>query len=172
MPTIIAGVLMLLSIAGIILTVLRLKGNRALRVVCIVLCSVIALLSVSFIAVTAYFAWAVSVQEPDEGPIDGQDWRTWRSYSEDFEVRETLTVCLSPLDGGKGYAVYDSADGARIGTLAAEGITGQEEILCRDLDGDGVNELGIVLPDETRWYRWTDQPWTEGEGGGCFERAE
>ena len=176
MPMIIAGIFTLLGGAGIVLAALRLKGNKALRAFCIVACSVLALASLTFIAVTAYFAWAVSVQEPDDLPdsglIVGQDWRTWRSYSEDFTVHDTLTVCLSPLDGGNGYAVYDSSNGARIGTLSAENTTGQETIVCEDRDGDGVNELGIVLPAGTIWYRYTDQPWVEGQGGGCFERAE
>lgn len=79
-------------------------------------------------------------------------------------------MTLSQLGGGKGYAVYDTVIGGRIGTLSEGG--GQEEILCEDIDGDGVCELGIVLPETTVWYRYTGSPWVEGIGGGCFERVE
>ena len=115
--------------------------------------------------------------EPDPGPggtggTIGQDWRTWRSYSGDYRISDNVTVCLSVLDGGTGYVVYDSMTGERIGTLAADRVSGQEEIRCEDTDRDGLCELGLVLSEETVWYRFTGGTWLEGEGGGCFERME
>ena len=49
--------------------------------------------------------------------IPGSDWRTYRAYSEDLHLDDTgaLIFCLSPLDNRNGYAVYDSANGARVG---------------------------------------------------------
>ena len=47
---------------------------------------------------------------------------------------------------------------------------GSETIVCEDTDGDGINELGITISDETVYFKYTGEPWIEGQGGGCFER--
>ncbi len=177
MPTIVLGIILLaVSAAGIAASCVLLKEKKKIRAACIALCAVLAFAAVGLIAVTVYFGWAVANQPADDIPdggngVVGADWRTQRSYTEDYRIGEALTVCLSPLDGGGGYAVYDSGTGARIGTLAADGV-GQGEILCEDLDGDGTAELGIAVSGETVWFGYTGEPWIEGTGGGCFERIE
>ena len=177
MPTIIAGIILLFSAAGIAASAVLLKNRKKARTVCIVLCAVLAFISAAFIALTLYFGWAVANQPADDMPmgengVSGADWRTWRSYTEDYRITEEKSVCLSPLDDGGGYAVYDSETGARIGTLSLESAGGENGIRCEDIDGDGIPELGVEGGGETVWFRYTGEPWIEGEGGGCFERAE
>ena len=169
-------VMLALGLVGFTASAVFLKKKKTARILCMILCAAAVLLSVLWMGLTAYFVWAVGQDAPADIPDDpapaedGGDWHTWRSYTGDYAVTEDLSVTLSPLDGGKGYAVYDASTGERIGTLS-EG-SGQEEILCEDIDGDGVCELGIVLPNGTAWYRYTGSPWVEGTGGGCFERVE
>ncbi|MBR4724437.1 MAG: hypothetical protein IK071_01515 [Lachnospiraceae bacterium] len=99
----------------------------------------------------------------------GSDWRTWRSYTSDFQIKSDLTVCLSRFDDGNGYAVYDSKDGSRIGNLVAE-LDGNELISCADYDDDGIFELGLGgTPSGDIWFRYVDRPWSEG---GCFEEYD
>lgn len=101
------------------------------------------LVSVFLLVCTFWLLYGIQVQEPVAGPtengkiitentdaepepgsgsdsnIPGSDWRTYRAYSEDLHLDDTgaLIFCLSPLDNRNGYAVYDSANGARVGTL-------------------------------------------------------
>ena len=99
----------------------------------------------------------------------GSDWRTQRSYTSDFQIKSDLTVCLSRFDDGNGYAVYDSKDGSRIGSLVAE-LDGNELISCADYDDDGIFELGLGgTPSGDIWFRYVDKPWSEG---GCFEEYD
>lgn len=169
-------VLLVLGLIGFTASAVFLKKKKTARILCMMLCAVVVLLTAVWMGLTAYFIWAVGQDSPADIPDDpaaaenGGDWRTWRSYTGDYAVKEDLSVTLSPLDGGNGYAVYNASTGARIGTLPEGG--GQEEILCEDIDGDGICELGIALSEETVWYRYTDTPWVEGTGGGCFERVE
>jgi len=168
-------VLLALGLIGFTVSAVFLKKKKTARILCMILCAAVVLLTAAWMGLTAYFVWAVGQDAPADNPNDpaaaedGGDWRTWRSYTGDYAVTEDLSVTLSPLDSGKGYAVYDAVTGERIGTLL-DG-TGQEEILCEDIDGDGVCELGIALSNGTVWYRYTGSPWVEGTGGGCFERV-
>lgn len=107
----------------------------------------------------------------------GSDWRSYRGYSEDLHLDDTdvLIFCLSPLDNKKGYAVYDSTNGARAGTLLWETqkeADWQSEILLKDLDDDGIKEIGIAMPDgEILWYHYRQDlegTWPENKMG-CFE---
>lgn len=115
--------------------------------------------------------------EPEEdGDIAGGDWQTWRSYSDEYVINDDLTVCLSLFGDNTGYAVYDSSDGDRIASLVND--TGADvdlwNITSEDIDGDGVNELGMVMTDgKTLWYRYIEgKTWDENNINGCFERTE
>lgn len=168
--------LLALGLIGFTASALFIKKQKTLRIICMVLCAAAVILSAVWIGLTAYFVWAVGQDAPAEIPDDpaagedGGDWRTWRSYTGDYQIKEDLSVTLSPLDSGTGFAVYDASTGERIGTLPEGGA--QDEILCEDIDGDGISELGIALAEGTVWYRYTGSPWIEGTGGGCFEKAE
>ncbi len=116
----------------------------------------------------------------ETGGIEGADWRSWRSYSEDYVISTDVTVCLSGFSDGSGFAVYDSRTGDRVGSLVIKNTAGDTEnagsnaeIKCEDTDGDGIKELGIVLSsDRTVWFRYTGDVWTEGSSGGCFSQID
>ena len=113
-------------------------------------------------------------EEADD--IVGGDWQTWRSYSDEYVITDSLTVRLSLFDDNTGYAVYDSSDGSRIASLINDTGTDVDrwKIISEDIDGDGVNELGLGLTDgETLWYRYIEgETWSENNINGCFERTE
>ncbi|MCR4725464.1 MAG: hypothetical protein K5772_08535 [Clostridia bacterium] len=171
----------ILTAVGVIVLIKGLKTNKVLTLIGGVMTAIGLILLISVLLLVnstsnsepnpAVDPGAPSQESGEVGDEDGEgaDWRTWRSYTEDFELKEGVTVCLSALDDGNGYAAYDSSNGDRIGTLKAKGIDGQEEILCEDQDDDGVKELGIVKSGETLWFRYTGEAWVEGVGGGCFE---
>ena len=108
------------------------------------------------------------------GEITGSSWRSLRSYSRDLSVTEDLTVCLSPLDEGRGFGVYEAGTGGRMGSLLLpEGNRiPEEDILCEDRDKDRVCEIGISLSDGTTvWYgydRASEAVWPEDPQGPFF----
>ncbi|MBQ3911508.1 MAG: hypothetical protein II694_00865 [Lachnospiraceae bacterium] len=108
----------------------------------------------------------------DNGGEDGGDWRTWRSYTDDYVVGDGFSVCFSALDDKTGYAVYDSTNGNRIGTLALDNVTGSEVFDTEDLNGDGLIDIAVTTGAETEWFAYVDQAWVDGVGGGCFEYVE
>ena len=145
------------------------------------------LISVFLFVCTILLLYGIQSQEPVAGPTEkgkiiaentdkesdlepeghnsdsndpGSDWRSYRGYSEDLHLDDTdvLIFCLSPLDNKKGYAVYDSTNGARVGTLLWETqkeADWQSEILLKDLDDDGIKEIGIAMTDgEILWYHY------------------
>lgn len=162
------------------------------------------LLSVFLFICTLLLLYGIQSQEPVAGPTEngkiiaentdkesdlepeghnsdsndpGSDWRSYRGYSEDLHLDDTdvLIFCLSPLDNKKGYAVYDSTNGARAGTLLWETqkeADWQSKILLKDLDDDGIKEIGIAMPDgEILWYHYRQDlegTWPENKMG-CFE---
>ena len=121
--------------------------------------------------------------EPGSGSdsnIPGSDWRTYRAYSEDLHLDDkgALIFCLSPLDNRNGYAVYDSANGARVGTLlwgSEKEADWQAKAQMEDLDHDGIKEIGISMADgEILWYHYREgleDTWPENKCG-CFEKVD
>ena len=112
--------------------------------------------------------------------IPGSDWRTYRAYSEDLHLDDTgaLIFCLSPLDNRNGYAVYDSANGARVGTLlwgSEKEADWQAKAQMEVLDHDGIKEIGISMADgEILWYHYREgleDTWPENKCG-CFEKVD
>lgn len=106
-------------------------------------------------------------EDPDSGgEITGNSWRTQRSCSIDLPLTEDLTVCLSPLDDGGGFGVYDAGSGDRTGTLfLPEGAAffPEGDILCEDRDGDGTCEIGIPLEGGALvWYGYDSAPKAAG----------
>lgn len=87
---------------------------------------------------------------------------------------------MSGFSDGSGFAVYDSRNGDRVGSLVIknsagdiENVGANAEIRCEDTDGDGIKELGIVMSqDRTVWFRYTGNVWTEGSGGGWFSQID
>ena len=162
------------------------------------------LVSVFLLVCTFWLLYGIQVQEPVAGPtengkiitentdaepepgsgsdsnIPGSDWRTYRAYSEDLHLDDTgaLIFCLSPLDNRNGYAVYDSASGAREGSLLWEPEKEADDmfkIQLKDLDNDGTKEIGISMTDgQVLWYHYREElkgTWPENKGG-CFEKID
>ena len=110
-----------------------------------------------------FFLTGCSVVTPEK-PIGG-DWRTWRGYTKDYEISDTLTVTFSHFSGEKEsegcncYAVYDASCGARMGTIKVDAqnskkmpVSSGENFLTEDIDGDGMKDIGIPLNDGVLWY--------------------
>ena len=162
------------------------------------------LVSVFLLVCTFWLLYGIQVQEPVAGPtengkiitentdaepepgsgsdsnIPGSDWRTYRAYSEDLHLDDkgALIFCLSPLDNKNGYAVYDSASGAREGSLLWEPekeADDMSKIQLKDLDNDGIKEIGISMTDgQVLWYHYREElkcTWPENKGG-CFEKID
>ena len=162
------------------------------------------LISVFLFICTFWLLYGIQVQEPVAGPtengkiitentdaepepgsgsdsnIPGSDWRTYRAYSEDLHLDDkgALIFCLSPLDNKNGYAVYDSANGARVGTLlwgSEKEADWQAKAQMEDLDHDGIKEIGISMADgEILWYHYREgleDTWPENKCG-CFEKVD
>ena len=103
-----------------------------------------------------------------------------QAYSEDLHLDDkgALIFCLSPLDNKNGYAVYDSANGARVGTLlwgSEKEADWQAKAQMEDLDHDGIKEIGISMADgEILWYHYREgleDTWPENKCG-CFEKVD
>lgn len=111
-------------------------------------------------------------REQEPAPVDGGDWRGWRWYSDDMELGEGMTVCLSMLDEGTGYGVYDSSNGDRIGTLIAPKSAVcfyAGDIVCGDRDGEGLLDIGIVFENGVSWWYCLEDgapAWPEDPAGG------
>ena len=143
------------------------------------------LISVFLFICTIWLLYGIQIREQETEPyfetdIAGDDWRTFRAYSEDLHLDDagTLIFCLSPLDGKNGYAVYDSASGAREGSLLWEPekeADDMSEIQLKDLDNDGTKEIGISMTDgQVLWYHYREElkgTWPENKGG-CFEKTD
>lgn len=117
-------------------------------------------------------------ESTDGQTVVGGDWRTWRGYSADYVITDELTVCLSELDNGSGYGVYDCADGGRIASLLApDGTEGffDRDVVSADRDGDGSNDLGVELADgSVLWYCFDAEglgTWPD-DTDGCFKPAQ
>lgn len=111
---------------------------------------------------------------PSSEPVPGEDWRTWRSYSDDYVISDDLTVTFSLFDEADGFAVYSAWDGERIASLIyPEGMSASWEDMfwVEDYDGDGLNDIGLFLEDGTElWFLfWPDRmgSWPD-DPEGCF----
>lgn len=108
--------------------------------------------------------------QPAPSEITGGNWRTQRSYLGDYQICDVLSVCLSRCDDDSGYAVYNSANGERMGTLLVpEGETGffEDKPFIDDFDGDGYMDIGVSTDSGMAyWYgfdpamdgSWPDDP--------------
>ncbi len=175
----------IMAVVGTALLVAGIIIKKKFKIAMIIVGAILLTIGGFIVLLSLYFGWAVSVDAPydydeedidggevDDGNICGEDWTTWRSYTGHCEITEDLAVTMSVFDDLTGYAVYDAEYGDRIGSLADIQVTGQEDFVAEDIDGDGVNEIGVLLPEGTVYYRYTDEVWVDGVGGGAFEKVE
>lgn len=120
------------------------------------------------------------VDVPDDEPIAGGDWRTWRGYSDEYVINEDLSILFSTLDERTGYAVYESESGARIATIKfPDDLTLDDvimhEYIVEDYDGDGSNDVGIERNDGAiMWFLfdWDGYGTWPDDIAGCFPYLE
>ena len=79
--------------------------------------------------------------------LENTNWREQKSYSRDYQLTDDLSICVSILDDSSGYAVYDTYDGQRIGTLLLPNdqmSVDNLELKIADANSDGKNDVGVV----------------------------
>lgn len=64
MPFWLAAVLLVLAVAGIVISCIFLKGSKPLRILCIVICALLALACAGYMGLTILFVDAVQNQPP------------------------------------------------------------------------------------------------------------
>ncbi len=114
--------------------------------------------------------------------ILGKDWNTWRSYGIDIKINDDLSLTFSLLDTMNGYAVYDAADGTRVGTVMFPEDHQYEQpdtIHTDDIDGDGDFEFALrYYENETKteyedyWLKYDENRERSFSDGGFIERIE
>ena len=173
----------IMTILGLLIVWFGIKRSKFL----VIAGALLAAVGLFLVACTIILAYSVSHSEPKPSPdyentsdiyedsdtenlnsdseddeLIGDDWRTWRSYTADYAISDDLTVCMAPYDDKTGFAVYDSRNGDRIGSLAVKNAGYNTGIRCEDIDGDGVKELGFAeSADETVWYSYDGSNWNK-----------
>ena len=136
-------------------------------------CLLLALtLCVGNLAGLAEEADAIEIIEMIEAVEVGGDWRTWRAYSQAYEIGDGLSVMFSPLDERSGYAIYEAVTGTRIGSLIFPDNTidevSRESFYVEDRDGDGRSDIGVPFEHgEVMWFVYGEGIWPD-EPNGCF----
>ena len=92
--------------------------------------------------------YAISANTSVSSPaLENTNWREQKSYSRDYQLTDDLSICVSILDDSSGYAVYDTYDGQRIGTLLLPNdqmSVDNLELKIADANSDGKNDVGVV----------------------------
>ena len=87
--------------------------------------------------------YAISANTSVSSPaLENTNWREQKSYSRDYQLTDD-----SILDDSSGYAVYDTYDGQRIGTLLLPNdqmSVDNLELKIADANSDGKNDVGVV----------------------------
>lgn len=102
------------------------------------------------------------------------NWREQKTYSQDYQLNEETSICISTLDDLSGYAVYNTENGERIGTLACPNYqigTGEQELKIADVNGDKSNDIGVIMQNSTViWYKYSpNKEYSKDNPNGRFE---
>lgn len=106
--------------------------------------------------------------------LENTGWREQKSYSRDYQLNDDMSICVSELEDSTGYAVYDTYNGERIGTLSwpSDQISVSNlELKIVDADGDGNNDVGVVTQNsDIIWFKFSpDKQYNKDNPNGCFE---
>lgn len=130
------------------------KDKKTQQWICTVIAA--ALITISAVCLISLAGTGASAQIAKEKALENTGWRKQHTYSSDYRLTDDLSICVSLLADRSGYAVYDTSDGSRIGTLLWEAdndLVGSWELKIQDSDSDGENEVGVITQsNSTIWY--------------------
>jgi len=105
-------------------------------------------------------------------------WRQNGGFIGDYKLTDERTVCLQKVmdDEAFGYAVYDTKQGERVGTLMAPGHVDwffEKEIRLQDINEDGAFDLVIPVNGELELnYIYAPYKTWPDSVEGCFELTD
>ena len=126
-----------------------------------------------FIVLTISFC-ADNGKDYESPALANTNWREQKTYSQDYQLNEETSICISTLDDLSGYAVYNTENGERIGTLACPNYqigAGEQELKIADVNGDKSNDIGVIMQNSTIiWYKYSqNKEYSKDNPNGCFE---
>lgn len=126
-----------------------------------------------FIVLTISFC-ADNGNDYESPALANTNWREQKTYSQDYQLNEDTSICVSMLDDLGGYAVYNAENGERIGTLAWPNYqigVGEWELKIADVNGDKSNDIGVIMQNSTViWYKYSpNKEYSKDNPNGCFE---
>lgn len=126
-----------------------------------------------FIVLTISFC-ADNGNDYESPALANTNWREQKTYSQDYQLNEDTSICVSMLDDLGGYAVYNTENGERIGTLAWPNYqigVGEWELKIADVNGDKSNDIGVIMQNSTViWYKYSpNKEYNKDNPNGCFE---
>ena len=126
-----------------------------------------------FIVLTISFC-ADNGEDYESPALANTNWREQKTYSQDYQLNEDTSICVSMLDDLGGYAVYNTENGERIGTLAWPNYqigVGEWELKIADVNGDKSNDIGVIMQNSTViWYKYSpNKEYSKDNPNGRFE---
>ena len=126
-----------------------------------------------FIVLTISFC-ADNGKDYESPALVNTNWREQKTYSQDYQLNEETSICISTLDDLSGYAVYNTENGERIGTLACPNYqigAGEQELKIADVNGDKSNDIGVIMQNSTViWYKYSpNKEYSKDNPTGRFE---
>ncbi len=126
-----------------------------------------------FIVLTISFC-ADNGKDYESPALVNTNWREQKTYSQDYQLNEETSICISTLDDLSGYAVYNTENGERIGTLACPNYqigAGEQELKIADVNGDKSNDIGVIMQNSTViWYKYSpNKEYIKDNPNGRFE---
>ena len=129
-----------------------------------------------FIVLTISFC-ADNGKDYESPALVNTNWREQKTYSQDYQLNEETSICISTLDDLSGYAVYNTENGERIGTLACPNYqigAGEQELKIADVNGDKSNDIGVIMQNSTViWYKYSpNKGYSKDNPNGRFEAID
>ncbi len=171
------GIYIALSIAAVIAIAIGIALAKAKQTQLWYILSIIgtAVLTVMIVFIINF---AITANLPVTSPaLENTNWREQKSYSRDYQLNDDMSICVSLLDDSSGYAVYDTYDGERIGTLSwpSDQISASDlELKIADADSDGINDVGVITQNSNIiWFKFSpDKQYSKENPSGCFETID
>lgn len=138
---------------------------------------ILSIIGTAVLTVTIVFTinFIVTTDSPVSSPaLENTNWREQKSYSRDYQLNDDMSICVCAVDDSTGYAVYDTSNGERIGTLSwpSDQITVSNlELKIADINSDGNNDVGVKTQNSNIiWFKFSpDKQYNKDNPNGCFE---